>query len=156
MAFRGWTARVRQAWQYVKAGVVRALGREPAREEYVAGGGEIEPFEWADAWTLGERAFAAGTVVEELRPEAMIVREYFEVVDIDYAGKYHLTAEMSYFDLNTQSWETKFVSTNMDDLATKADWENALIHAVETTEISPPVDWDRGVTFSNFIPEERG
>lgn len=150
-----WTQRVREAWQWVKSGMTRALGREPAFEEYVGGGGVIEQPEWDDAWRRGEDVFFKGGFIEDLDRGDMIIRNFFEVVDIDYAGKYHVSAEMGYFDKRTQSWEVKFVSANADEIMSRLDWEAAMVQAVKDTEESPKVVWEMGYDFINFLAEER-
>jgi len=127
----------------------------PSLEQYELGGGIIEPGEWYDAYQRGENAFFKGSLIKDLEQETMIVRHYFEVVDIDYAGKYHLTATVGYFDLATESWETKFVSTNMDEITSREDWEMEMVRALMETEISPRIDWEQGVSFWDYLAEER-
>lgn len=151
----GWTQRVREAWQWVKAGVSLALGREPAFEQYTAGGGVVEEAEWENAWTLGERLYQQGVRIGQLQPDAVIVPEYFTVVDIDYAGEFHLSAEIYYFDKVTQDWEHKYVSTNLGEAATKQDWEAALIQAMKDTEESPQIDETKGYNFRGWLAERR-
>ncbi len=154
MAF-GWTQKVREAWQWVKSGVSLALGREPAFDQYTAGGGEIETAEWESAWSLGERLYEQGRLIQDLPGGAVIDPGYFTPVDIDYAGEFHLTAELHYFDKSTQAWETKFVSTNLDEDATRQDWEAEMIQAVKDTEQSPDIDWTKDYDLFNFTAEMR-
>lgn len=153
MALRGWTSAVRQAWQWVKSGVARVLGREEAREQYVAGGGEIAEYEWEDAWTLGEQMYAQGRLIQDLPGEAIVSGFYFTPSPADYGGRFHMSAEVEYFNKDTQEWETKVVSTNADELLSLADWEGQMIKAIKDTEISPNIDWDQGVSFYNYQPE---
>ena len=155
MAFRGWTSTVRQAWQWVKSGLERAMGRGEAKEQYVEGGGEVEPGEWEDAWQKGERLFAEGKAIGEFEGSAVIPRFMYEVVDIDYAGTFHMTAEVGYFDTSTQTWEEKWVSTNLNELASRDDWDMALIDALLDTETSPDIDWELGISIWGYKAEER-
>lgn len=150
-----WTSRLRQGWGWVKSGLQRALSVTGALEQYVAGGGEIEEVEWENAWVLGERLWAAGAAIEEFPPRAIIPRWMFTLADIDYAGKYHMTSTLGYFDLDTGTWEEKYVSTNKGELASREDWEMNLIEAVLRTEVSPRIDWEQGVSLWGFLAEER-
>lgn len=150
-----WTSAVRQAWGWVKAGISRLLGREETLEQYTAGGGEVDAPEWREAWALGEQMYGQGRLIQDMPGEAVITRQWFTPVDIDYAGKYHLSCEMYYFDKRTQSWETKFVSANLDKYATRQDWEAAIIQAVKDTETSPEIDWKQGYDLFNFMAEMR-
>lgn len=131
------------------------MDRGEAWDQYTAGGGVIEETAWEEAWSLGERLYQQGATIADLEPEAILVPAYFTPVDIDYAGEFHLTAEVEYFDKSTQSWETKFVSTNLDEAATMQDWEEAIKQAVKDTEVSPNVDWKQDFYFLEFVAERR-
>lgn len=151
----GWAGRFRQAWGYVKSAVSSALGREESHEQYTAGGGAIPQHEWEDAYALGERMYAQGRAIQDFPGAAIVPRWTFEVVPIDYAGKYHLTAEVEYFNTATGEFETKMVSTNANDLLSRADWEQALLQGIQDTETSAMIDLEQDISFYNFIAEER-
>lgn len=148
-----WTQRIREAWGWVKAGVSQLIGRGETLEQYTAGGGEITEREWEDAWALGERLYAQGRKIQDLPGEAIVSGFYYTPSPCDYGGRFHMSAEIEYFNKATGEWETKFVSTNADDLLSLADWEGQLIQAIQDTEISPNIDWDQGVSFYNYLAE---
>lgn len=155
MGLRGWTTSVREAWQWAKSAVRRGLDVITGYTQYTAGGGEIDPAAWQRTYELGERLYAQGRLIQDLPAGAIIIEDYFTPVDTDYGGTFHLSAEMYYFNKGTQEWETKFVSTNLDELASREDWEEAIVKAVKDTELSPDIDWKQGYDLFNFIAERR-
>lgn len=140
-----WSTSQKTAFGYAQQAVTIGLNQTVALREYRSGGGQIRTEAWSDVYRT---AFQAAGWREDVRstplhwgiPEAM-----FTPADVDWSTKYVFRAEIEYYDLDTERWESKWVSAGFDELPTHAEWRADALRRMDEEETSPRRDEERGV-----------
>ena len=135
----------RFAWSAASEGLSQAAGLRQYRE----GGGAIRTLEWNALFrsafqVVGSREDVASVPLHWQIPESMFVQPPH---DIDWTSKYNFIAEVEYFNLVTQQWETKHIQAGFDELPTHAEWRADALRRMAEEETCPRADWEKGITW---------
>ena len=143
----------RMAFPFALSAVTRGLTQSGGLAEYRSGGGAIRTADWN---SLFQSSFQAAGWRESVRdvplhwtiPEHMFTEPE---APVDWSTKYTFKAKVEYFDLDTERWEQKWVSSGFDELPTHAEWRADALRRMEQEWESPRV---RDIEEVRFISEE--
>jgi len=118
-----WTSAMRQAWSYVVSAVDRDMSPTSALREYRAGGGAIRTQDWYWEYNVAKEAASTFEAIERLPLSFPIPDIAFTTVDMKWARKYNVVADVSWVDAATGETVRQAITVQSDEVIPLEEWD---------------------------------
>ena len=147
----GWTKAQRMAAGFSWSAASKGLSQAAGLAEYRAGLCEIRTADWNE---LFRGAFAIVGWREDIRSVPLhwaIPEKMFEQRDIDWTSKYNFVAKIEYYDVESKSWQERYLQSGFDEPVTHGEFREDALRRWLSAADTPRADWEKGV---HWITEE--